>query len=656
MRGVRLIVLIASATALLSLGLPAVALAGTFTWSLPANFTTTDPGANPDHDAYGARPWSYDQSGAGGLGGPSHDPSGFTQLPIFSRSYVAPLTGLVGWGDDGVNPGALIATNPTGSAISSGNYTFPAGELALRPPADRLVAIGWTSPLPGSTQVTVSGSVNADAPSGCVLSGYSWSLDQNGTALQTSASGTTVSATPTVPGGGSIYLTISPPSLLYNAACATAAVSLTIRASASAPQVTLTSPANGALLNTGTPTFSGAAGTGFGVSNQVTVRIYGGSSTSGTPVQTLTTTASGGSYSVAASSPLPDGLYTARAEQQNLASPPDTGLSSANSFAINNTAPKLQLSSLGTGPLRTGTPTLSGVGGTASGDAGSVRLFVYPGPGTTGTPVRGLSGSVDGHGRFSIQITPALADGQYTAVAAQSGPNSAVGFSNPVVFSIKVHPPALTLTTPAPGSNVSSSSPVFAGAAGGTVDDAATVTVKLYAGGQARGKSLGKLTVTRSGATWAGTWPHSLGLGLYTAVASQKDDAGHTATTPGDTFLIVPGPTVIGANVSVSGSGLVGVPVKCSAPAGETCTGNVLVTTVRVFRPVADGPNGHLSVMFAYVTLPGGATTVVHGLMQAVVRRTLRRARLARVNVTSLLSTAGAGAVTSTATRLIRVR
>jgi hypothetical protein len=196
---------------------------------------------------------------------------------------------------------------------------------------------------------------------------------------------------------------------------------------------------------------------------------------------------------------------------------------------------------------------------------------------------------------------------------------------------------------------------VLAGAAGSTIDDAPTVTVTLYAGGSASGKALGTMTVTRSGATWTGTWPHSLGLGLYTAVATQKDDAGHTATTPADTFLIVSRPSVIGANLSVSKNGLVAVPVICSAPTGQTCTGNVLVTTVRSFRPVADGPRGHLSVMFAYVTLPGGGTTVVRATMQAVVRRALRHVRRPRVKVTSLLSVAGGPATTSTATRLIKV-
>ncbi len=40
--------------------------AGTFTWSQPSDFIATSPGANPDHDTYGAKPWSYVE----GPGGP----------------------------------------------------------------------------------------------------------------------------------------------------------------------------------------------------------------------------------------------------------------------------------------------------------------------------------------------------------------------------------------------------------------------------------------------------------------------------------------------------------------------------------------------------------------------------------------------------------
>src|SRR5207244_4503518 len=82
-----------------------------------------------------------------------------------------------------------------------------------------------------------------------------------------------------------------------------------------APAVTLTAPANGSSTNNNKPTFSGAAGTASGDLSTITVKIYNGTGTGGTVAQTLTATASGGSWSVAPTTALADGTYTAQASQ-----------------------------------------------------------------------------------------------------------------------------------------------------------------------------------------------------------------------------------------------------------------------------------------------------------------------------------------------------
>ncbi len=96
-----------------------------------------------------------------------------------------------------------------------------------------------------------------------------------------------------------------------------------------APAVTLMTPANGSTMDPG-PTFGGAAGTAAGDSSQVTLRIWSGSTATGTPVQTRTATQSAGSWSVAASPALAPGTYTARAEQTDSAG--NTGQSAAVTF------------------------------------------------------------------------------------------------------------------------------------------------------------------------------------------------------------------------------------------------------------------------------------------------------------------------------------
>jgi PKD domain-containing protein/Big-like domain-containing protein len=74
----------------------------------------------------------------------------------------------------------------------------------------------------------------------------------------------------------------------------------------------------------------------------VTVKIYSGSNTSGSLVQTLTATASAGSWSIAPTTPLADATYTAQAQQSNTNG--TTGYSLANTFTVDTTPPTNSLS------------------------------------------------------------------------------------------------------------------------------------------------------------------------------------------------------------------------------------------------------------------------------------------------------------------------
>lgn len=90
-------------------------------------------------------------------------------------------------------------------------------------------------------------------------------------------------------------------------------------ATSNPPSVTLDNPVNGSTTTAATPTFSGSASNSSTASPTVTVNVYGGSSSSGTPLRTLSTTRAGdGSYAVTSATPLPDGTYTAQAEQQTV--------------------------------------------------------------------------------------------------------------------------------------------------------------------------------------------------------------------------------------------------------------------------------------------------------------------------------------------------
>src|SRR5262249_56809912 len=125
-----------------------------------------------------------------------------------------------------------------------------------------------------------------------------------------------------------------------------------------------------------TPTFRGVRGALRVDSNTITVKIYSGSTVSGTPVETLTDTASSGAWSVAASPALGQGTYTAQAQQSDAAG--NTGLSSANTFIVDTTAPTVTLTSPANNSSTTNTtPTFHGAAGTASGDSNTVTVKVY---------------------------------------------------------------------------------------------------------------------------------------------------------------------------------------------------------------------------------------------------------------------------------------
>jgi subtilisin-like proprotein convertase family protein len=105
----------------------------------------------------------------------------------------------------------------------------------------------------------------------------------------------------------------------------------------SPPNVTLASPANGSATSDTTPALSGGAGSASGDSTTVTVKIWTGTVASGTPLHTLTTTRSGGSWSTTAPT-LAQGTYTVRAEQSDDAS--NTGESDAHVFTVDTSPPE----------------------------------------------------------------------------------------------------------------------------------------------------------------------------------------------------------------------------------------------------------------------------------------------------------------------------
>ncbi len=97
----------------------------------------------------------------------------------------------------------------------------------------------------------------------------------------------------------------------------------------------------------------------------------------------------------------------------------------------------MSISSPSTGAtVTTPRPTISGKGGIASGDQGTVSVSVYSGSSATGTPAQTSTATLAKDGTWSV-TTATLADGTYTVRATQKDAAGNTGTSNAVTFTVK---------------------------------------------------------------------------------------------------------------------------------------------------------------------------------------------------------------------------
>jgi subtilisin-like proprotein convertase family protein len=177
-------------------------------------------------------------------------------------------------------------------------------------------------------------------------------------------------------------------------------------------------------------------------------------------------------------------------------------------------------------------PTLSGTGGTASGDGGTVTVRVYSGDGHSSPPAATPSHTVTapvapGTGRWSVDLPlPPLGLGKHTVQVEQSDGAGNSGRSALAVFSVVTDSvaPIVALTAPANGSKTGDVTPTIAGVAGTAEGDDGTVVVKLWASTLAAGLPSQTMVAPRDPVTGAfAAVPAALANGVYTVRAEQGD-------------------------------------------------------------------------------------------------------------------------------------
>jgi major membrane immunogen (membrane-anchored lipoprotein) len=463
--------------ALVALLIPASAFAGTYSWALPGDFS----GHNPE-TKYGVPSWSYD----GTTGAPMTSFSNNTWSDGIGDSIGANNSGFMTMGAAGGNSAQIAWSNP-----------FTASQ-----------AVTVTNTMSPSCPVSLGGGLNPN-PSGTmtVTPGQTLAFKLNGGLLGCSATGT-----------------------------------ISISASVPAPAVSVTSPTSGATVGAFQQTFAGTASSGFGISNQVTVRLYSGSSATGTPLETLTATQSGGSWSVPASAILVNGTYTVQAEQDDLAG--DQGLSSPVTFTVSHPPPAVSVTSPKSGATVTNAqPSFAGAAGSGFGISDTVTVRLYSGASASGTPVETLTTTQSG-GAWSVSASSMLDNGTYTVQAEQDDTAGDQGFSTPVTFT-EDHMPVVSVTSPSFGATITDPQPAFSGGASSGLGISDTVTVRLYSGASATGTPIETLTTTQQNDSWAVFASSILANGQYTVQAEQDDTIGDQGFSAPVTFTVaVPPPTV----------------------------------------------------------------------------------------------------------------
>ncbi|MFL6040046.1 MAG: beta strand repeat-containing protein [Gaiellales bacterium] len=316
---------------------------------------------------------------------------------------------------------------------------------------------------------------------------------------------------------------------------------------ATGPAVTLTTPADGSATPNVTPTFSGTAGTATGDIGDITVKVYSGTGTGGAVSQTLLTTASAGSWSVAAGASLADGVYTVQAGQSDDLG--NSAVSSPHTFTVDTAAPAQP--AITQRPAATSASTSPSFG--FSGEPGATYRCSLDGAAATvcASPrsYAGVSGgahtfsvvAVDAAGNqsaaasagWTIDATSPSLTGKPASTSASTAPTFSFGHPTYSVFSCKLDAAAFSsCTAPKPYTGLAPGSHTFTvrafdsdGVA--TADATYTWTVQTAA----------PTISAKPAATSAATAPSfSFAASPYTGFACKLDGASFAACTSPATY------------------------------------------------------------------------------------------------------------------------
>ncbi len=243
-------------------------------------------------------------------------------------------------------------------------------------------------------------------------------------------------------------------------------------------------------------------------------------------------------------------------------------------------APKPTLTTPANGATVGGQPTFSGTAATGFGADDHVTVNLYSGSSAGGSPVQTLSAPVGSDGSYSVAPPSALADGQYTAVAAQDDLGGGHGVSAPSTFTVSTTAPAVTLDALS-SKPLLTATPTLSGKAATGSGASSTVSLLIYGGSSASGTAVRQLTGTRSSdGTFAVKVTPPLPDGQYTAVAVQQGLGGVAGRSAARTFAIKVHPPAVTLTAPAAGSRTSEAQPVFSGAAGDAFGDSPRVTVI----------------------------------------------------------------------------
>ena len=219
---------------------------------------------------------------------------------------------------------------------------------------------------------------------------------------------------------------------------ASAPVTFTI--DTTAPVITIAKPESGQVLGVPTPTLGGVPGAASGDLQEVTAYVYTGSTATGKPIQTLHLSA--GEWAAGASATaLPNGIYTALAEQSDQAG--NVGVSEARTFAVGAAAE--------IAPARVSSPPSASLQWFPAHPVAGEALWLVSTSTDAGSPITALAWAVGPQASFSagsaLLSTSFSAPGSYPVSLRVT---NADGLSSTATATIVVSAPPSVLMQPFP--------------------------------------------------------------------------------------------------------------------------------------------------------------------------------------------------------------